>query len=339
MPKSLLDPKLARKVSAILDQHLGAAIGVLYGKDQVSPESWKLALGLGLVDPAAPTDEITQQLHLFGVYMAHVSNSGRDPARYGTTADEFLSAIEEDATPTSDVEYGAQDAVRARAANYCRGLGNTIDRATGNILIEADSALRADMKATIRDALGATFGDKDAEARMEQRGLSAGKPSGFYGGAFRATLKRIESDLGHATQDWARDWRRIVQTEAQGAIQAGKVDGWNAREADRSTESKEPVRRIVAYKLPRPGACKHCIRLHTEGGVPRLYHLEELEGNGSNVGRRRTDWVVTIEPAHPWCACELLRVPSFATLPAGWSSGRAAPSVIGSDGLLVLPGT
>lgn len=335
----LLDPDVAKEAKRILDRHLGAAIGIVYGEAHTDPEGWKLAIELGMVDPKKPQAQVAADLFAFGVYLTHVDQAGEHSTRYGMTAPEFLAALAKDAVPTVRAEYDAADYCRNKAALRCRGLGNTIDRATGETLIEADARLRAEMEATIQDALAARFGDDDAAKRMAERGADQGKPEGFYDGAFRAELRRIESDLGHATKDWSRDWRRIVQTEAEDAIQRGKMAGWRDQEAAVASEEKRPPRPVYVYKLPRPGACSHCLRLHLEAGYPRIFTLEQLSASGTNVGRRAADWQPVVGAVHPYCACELMRLPTFVQLPTGWRPGQSAPTVVGSDGRLVRPGS
>ena len=68
------------------------------------------------------------------------------------------------------------------------GLGNKVDQATGQLLIEADAQLRDKLRGEIRDATAENI-------------------------AKRESVKKLKSTLGHATKDWARDWDRIAITE------------------------------------------------------------------------------------------------------------------------------
>ena len=324
----LLTPDVAQEVQRILRAHVDAAVAVIYGQDYSTTESWKLALGLGLVDPAKP-EEVTAQMYSFGVFLAHAQDAAGHESRYGTTAEEFLDAIRKDPIPLSDEERASAAHANLRAAEHLRGLGNKVGATIGSKLIEADAELGAKMRSTVNDVLASHYGDEDATKRMQQRAKELGKDEGFLDGAFRSTLKRVESDLGHATGDWSRDWTRVVQTEAERAAQEGLQDRWVTTEAAAAEKEERPVDRIVAYKIPRPDACKHCVALHLEGGFPRLFFLDEMSANGTNVGRKAADWRVTVGPVHPYCACQL---------PKGWSSGHAAPSVVDADGRLVVPG-
>lgn len=79
------------------------------------------------------------------------------------------------------------------------------------------------------------------------------------------------------------------------------------------------------FKRPSPGACRHCLRLHIgPDGNPRIFRLGDL--GASNVGRRKADWEVVRGATHPFCTCELGRVP------AGWGfdeDGRLVPGGTG----------
>lgn len=338
MKGTLLTPDVAQEVQRILQRHVDAAIAVIYGQDYASTDAWKLAVGLGMVDPTKPHDEVTRQLYTFGVFLAHAQDAAGHESRYGTTAEDFLHAIEKDPIPLTRDEQASAEHAKLRAAQHLRGLGNRIGATIGSTLIEADAELAAQMRAVTNDVLASHYGDEEATKRMRERAKAQGKDEGFYDGAFRSTLKRVASDLGHATDDWARDWTRIVQTEAERASQEGMKERWVTEEEEESKKTGQPPSRIVAYKIPRPDACKHCVRLHLEAGYPRLYYLDEMVANGDNVGRSGANMRVVVGPTHPYCACQLVKLPKYIQLPKGWSSGKSAPSVVDADGRLVTPG-
>ena len=60
------------------------------------------------------------------------------------------------------------------------------------------------------------------------------------------------------------------------------------------------------------GNCKHCIKFYTTQGIgsqPRIFKLNELIDNGSNIGRKQVDWTPTLPGTHPFCRCELHYIP------------------------------
>jgi hypothetical protein len=122
------------------------------------------------------------------------------------------------------------------------------------------------------------------------------------------TLKRksfsdIMLNLGHKTDDWQRDWGRIVETELNSAYQEGRSD-----EIQKNNPGKDPL----VFKHVRNTACRHCIAAYLTNGLgskPRIFKLSQLRENGSNIGRKAKEWKPVIESHHPWCFCELDEVP------------------------------
>jgi hypothetical protein len=331
-----LTPKKIKDIAKIIMDHHEAVAAALYGKEAVSDEGWKLALGLDLVDPKATADELSSQIHVFGAFMAHVDHASQF-TRYGTTALDFIDEIQRNPIPMTFVEHLAAKKSAQRSAQYIVGLGNKIGATVGSSLIEADRRLDQQMRSTIRDVVSARFGDNDAAKRMKQRGIVRGKEADFFDESFRSTRQRMVSDMGHATGDWARDFKRIAKTETQRAFESGQVESWHEQEKEAAKELKRPVEKVIVYKIPRPDACRHCLRLHRDpGGNLRLFLLDQLEGNGVNVGRKAAEWKAVVGPIHPFCACQIVRLPKYLDLPKGWKSGRSAPNLIGPSGMMVI---
>lgn len=58
--------------------------------------------------------------------------------------------------------------------------------------------------------------------------------------------------------------------------------------------------------------CANCRRHYGAGDGtdrPRIFFLEDLEANGTNVGRKAREWLPVIGPMHPSCRCTLVIVP------------------------------
>ena len=332
----LITPAALAEIARIIREHHTGIAAALFGKDGVSAEDWKLAVAMGLVDPDADPKGIAGGLYTFGAVLAHLDQAAAS-TRYGTTLEEFTDYIREHPVPQTELEHRAAQYAAHRGAQAIVGLGNKVGATVGSALIEADTQLDAQMRGTIRDVISARFGDEDAARRVKEQGIAAGLPDEFFESQFRSTIKRVVSDIGHATGDWARDIQRIAQTETHTAVQEGMKESWEEQEEQAAAAAARSPDRLKAYKLPRPGACPHCIRLHLDGDHPRVFYLDELAGNGTNVGRRAADWRAVIGSTHPWCSCAIARVPSVLSMPQGWQSGEAAPTVIGPGGRLVMP--
>lgn len=329
-----LTPELLRDIRKIIRDHHVSVAAALFGQDAVTPEDWELAKRLGLVsDEDAPG--MISVLESFGAAAA------RDPAAMeSVTWPEFLESIKGSPVPqTTQEKHAAQWNARHGAA-HITDLGDKVTQRTIGILDTHAAHAGNRTRDLLRDITSARFGDADAAQRVRDAGVADGLGPSFYDGQFRATTGRIASDMGYATGDWTRDLKRIATTEGHNAVNNGIANRLEAEEEEAAKRQKRPVRRLLAYKLPRPDACPHCLRLHVDGGGnPRLYWLDEIRANGTNVGRRAADWLIVIDVTHPWCGCTLHQVPSVfvprITQTKGWSSGQSAPSVIGPGGSIV----
>lgn len=111
----------------------------------------------------------------------------------------------------------------------------------------------------------------------------------------RDTASSVMREIGEKTGDWTRDLGRIAETEMQNAFEMGKA---TALRKDFDDDDK------VYYKEVYAGACRHCIRLYTTGGIgsePRLFSYNELLANGTNMGRKSADWLPVLGTVHPFC--------------------------------------
>jgi len=174
---------------------------------------------------------------------------------------------------------------RTRAGEYARGLGNDIDRDTGEILAEVWDG--EDIAEEI-----------DAEGRARTRRVITEETAGAI--ELGQTPKKLASRLGNATGRWGRDWERVARTELRGATSEGAVI-----EAVRTWGDEARVART-----PEHDACVHCQRLFLEpDGKPRIFTVEGLLANGTNVGKRANSWLATLWPVHPKCRCDTQAVP------------------------------
>lgn len=167
----------------------------------------------------------------------------------------------------------AVDYAKQRAGQYLTGLNDRVARDVHGLTVEQGEAMRAAYREGIAEAI-----------------------------AQRKAWGAVKSELGHGIGEWCRDLDRVVATEIHGAYQHGKAG-----------ELRELHGDPMVFKRPAPDACPACVALHLTSGPgsnPRLFKLSELEANGTNVGRRRASWKAVIDTVHPWCACELVHMPS-----------------------------
>lgn len=118
----------------------------------------------------------------------------------------------------------------------------------------------------------------------------------------KKATSQIASDLGHKTGDWSRDFSRIIGFISHKAFDEGRA----------SLYERKGGKDIEVYKDVFEGACFKCINLYTTNGIgskPKIFKLSELQGNGTNIGRKSAEWLAVVGSTHLNCRCTLNEVP------------------------------
>lgn len=265
----LLTPAFLQKVRDIIDRAHSAFIVNAFGPDTIPPDALARLQSEGLIEPTVRAT--TDDAYLYG----HVKAALDTPEVQGWSMGQVKDWVAKNPVALTAQEQEAAKTARLSAAIYCQGLGNAVEKDTGQLLIEADRALRERMQDQIQNATELNIGARE-------------------------TIAKLKSDLGHATGDWARDLDRIAVTEKHTALQTGLVDALRKRYGDD----------CEVYVQPRANACPSCKRLALgPDGAPRILKLSQLPGPGSNVGRKQADWVLCAGSIHPRCECQVFRVP------------------------------
>lgn len=115
----------------------------------------------------------------------------------------------------------------------------------------------------------------------------------------KKTVKEIVAEIARKTGDYNRDFDRIVQYCCTDAYEAGKAEMLLREGQD-----------TKCYKLVFEKSCKHCKRLfQNPDNSPKIFKISELLLNGSNIGRKTDEWKSVVGPVHPFCRCQLQKVP------------------------------
>jgi hypothetical protein len=191
---------------------------------------------------------------------------------------EFHEHVRANPFELSEVEERARDLAQARAGTLCVGLGNRWSTGMDRVIINADQELAEKMRETIQDTTASAI----------QR---------------RRSLGSLRSDFRQITKDWSRDWDRIAHTEVHQAHQDAFME---------STLERQGPEAMMA-KIPDPDACDTCKGLYLDpDGKPLIKPASWwAEQGATNFGRKKKDWKPVTGTAHPWCRCELQRVPEF----------------------------
>lgn len=279
----ITDEQLHRIREIIADHHAAFVVNTI-GPEAVPPDVLERlrAKGLVAVEMSAISDA-----YVYGQHVAAGEKRGVSTMSY----DSFIEYLSKNPLPLGPIEQRAVQMAQHQAAQFVVGLGNRVDAATGQLLIEADAGLRARLRSEIKTATAENVAKREAG-------------------------KKLKSDLGWARKDWARDWDRIAATEKHNAMQRGLADHYARRYGGD----------VRVAKRPMPDACEHCKRLHLgPDGQPRIFKLSDLEANGTNFRKRAADWLPVVGATHPHCQCQLIRIP------AGWGFDEEGDIVPGGE--------
>lgn len=262
----LTDQQIHAIRQIIQDYHHAFIINAL-SPDAVSAEILEKLKEKGLINVQVNS---IQEAYIYGQLLAALEN--KNITKMGYT--EFKNYLRKNPVPLTDIEKRAASMAALNAAQYVTGLGNRVNLATGDVLLEADAKLRSKLETTIKTSV---------QENIERR----------------QSIKQLKSNLGWLTKDWSRDFDRIAVTEKQFAMLRGQADSYRKQHED-----------PLVFKRPMPDACKRCNDLYLdENNHPKIFRLSVLEANGTNVGRKQADWLPTVGPIHPNCKCVMGRVP------------------------------
>lgn len=207
---------------------------------------------------------------MFGLLTAKLSDYQANKITYK----DFLKYLDrKQYSDPSRREIEEYEIARNRSYSYLKGLGDKVK--TDVISAIEDEMLQTSLTRT------------DVISEEIQRGILE-----------RRSVKRISSKIADRLGEWNRDWDRIVQTEYQSVFNMGRLQTF-------MKEGKGYEQKI--YFDVYSGACRHCIRLYLTGGIgsaPKIFTAKELIANGTNIGRKSSEWKPTIlMPIHPFCRC------------------------------------
>lgn len=235
-----------------------------------------------------------EDAYLYGALLAAIEDKRTANMSYS----EFLDHVRRHPVPLSAFEREGQAWATEKAAQWIVGLGNRVANDVADTLINADNQLRRRTEDLVRDKTAQNI-------------------------ARRETIQQLRSDLGWATGDWTRDWDRIAATEKQNSLLHGQASHYRKRFG----------KGVEVFRRPMPDACKHCKRLHLDpDGFPRIFKLSDLEANGSNFGKKASEWLPVIGAVHPNCQCPMSR------RPAGWGFNEEGDLVPGGEYATVYEG-
>lgn len=269
----VLTEKQLKEIADIIDRHVGVMIHITSGDGKPDKELLKK---LGIPENAP---DMIKNAFVLGKIMKMMSDKELSNLSFEQLKDRARKMS------LSPVEQSSLDYARNNAARYVTGLGNKIkDQITGQINnANAQSILEVVQREIIKD-------------KVEQSILK------------QQIRSKLASELGHALNDWKRDWMRVANTETWNAKLHGEVMTILRGEAIYSNTKGGDT---LVFRRPAPGACSHCKRLYLkrDGVTPKVFKLRDLISNGTNVGKKVNEWQPIVGTTHPHCRCPIAVLP------------------------------
>lgn len=245
-----------------------------------------------LVDPAAVSrlkakgliaksaTDYPKLAYEFGI----LSEALEDAQAKGLTFNDFVTRLASRPMSLTIEERAAIKYVKRSLAGHIKGLGDQIEKKTGNVILKADARLRHRLTQAIK---------RDLISGIEQR----------------KAVKEVAKSLRDTVGDFERDWLKVAHTELHNAYQEGKASAILVRH----NKGYDPV----VYKATHKDSCEYCKTLYVErdGVTPRLFYLSDLTKSGvTNIGRKagdphNTNWKPVLGSTHPFCMCDLRELP------------------------------
>ena len=247
----------------------------------------------GVVPPPATTPKLPKP--------AATSPKPIPPPVGGMPSPSTAPALPIPAPPTylTPVEREAWIQARVRGGEFARGLGNYIEESTGTL---------------VRETWGKEVAKIEADPKLRFQKIEQIRVKTADSVARHKTADELASNLRLATEEWGRNWGRIAKTELQGAYNEATVI--------------EAIRLYgpdgLVARPPENGACVHCkALLLNSDGTPKIFNVEDLINNGTNVGKKSSQWKATVWPIHPNCRCGTQIVPEGFVFDNDWSLIRS----------------
>lgn len=252
-------------------------IGENVGKNTLTKKDIQILKSRGIDIEALPEKALVEYAYQFGI----ISEALGDKRSAKLTFEELKRFIaSKNYIPLTKSEQSTLEYIKQQLYSDIKGLGNRISRDFSQVAIEVDQKQRLKYEETIKD---------EAAKAIEQR----------------ASLSKLSSELGHKTQDWARDFDRIADYTMHNAYQHGIATQLMKQYGDK----------VKVFYSVYDQACNHCQSTYLTKGIgsePKTFLITELIANGSNIGRKVKDWLPSVSPLHPWCRCTMHHLPENA---------------------------
>lgn len=258
-------------IISILTRHKLVFIAEQLGLNYLSQSDKDLLLAAGIdLNKFKNSKGQIEHAFVFGL----LSEALGDDRAKNMTYQQFLKFLKSgNFIPLTEDEEFALEQLKNRAYTDLNSLGNRIAAGTSNIIIRANQTQQNKLQNIVKE-----------------KAINAVK--------YRQSATKLASELGHATEDWERDWLRIAYYLLHDAYNTGRAKSiFKAHGED-----------AEVWFTVLEGACKHCRELYLTDpddpdSEPKVFKLKDIIANGNNIGRKADDLLPTLSPIHPYCRC------------------------------------
>jgi len=230
----------------------------------------------GIDVSSLPKYGVVDSAFKFGILADTLGSKAAKKLKYEDFRDKLKSGA---FLPLTESEKITLNHIKMRMYGDVTGLGHRIGNDLKNIVIENSKKQQAQYEKILNETIAS--------------GVQESK-----------TAREIASDLGHKTQDWAKDFDRIADYVLHEAFDTGKA-------ISLLNKYKKEGETAYCYKEVYAGACEHCIEAYLTDGIgskPKIFKVSTLIANGTNIGVKAADYKPVIGAMHPWCRCELFEL-------------------------------
>jgi hypothetical protein len=258
------------KILQILDKQFITFVAESYGKQFLSQADREILRKSG-IDYEKAYSQAKDPLFL-NFQLGLLSSIIGENKSKKITGDKFVRLIQSgEFIPLNQGEKATLNAIKNSSLTTIKANQGKIFTDINNIVTQKDATLRASQEKFIRKEV--YEGVKARKARSE-----------------------IAREIANKTGDYSRDFGKMVEYISHNALQLGRV----AMLKRKGSNDQKVI--VNVYD----GACKHCIRLYKPGGEQKVFTIQELESNGTNIGRKVANWLPVIPPTHPFCRCHIM---------------------------------
>lgn len=274
----IVSPEKIKKIREIIKLRYNALIVKMGGPSLLTDEEIKELIELELITPEEAG--LIKEAYFIG----RVRNDLQEPRkRTRISLAEFARKQRDAGLPIGDVEKFALEGAASSIGSNIANLGDKTRSAVEGIINNVNLDYRNEL--------------------LGEEGLRVLET----GWAEHKTLQEIQSELRKKTGDFFRDWKRVAVTETTNAMNMGEADAIVGR-----NKGADPNEIYVFKQVTNDEAlCEPCKNayLMPESKTPRVFKLSELKANGSNYGKKKSEYQPVLGVMHPQCRCSLAEIP------------------------------